>query len=1642
MAKVFSKKRIIALMCVCCLIIGSCFTGALSGVTVLADSSAVPTPSNPAHLTLCDVDMSNTETISATDKIYAPGFDNTLFSFYMSCNSSYGRIYFAGNGNYSGFCIVYNSDGTVSLQDANTSANLLGYSTVNIAPATVGIESFLTDEVLYQFETHFLDLDAGGEKNDVRLSLSINGVHVATVEVNNRLDRIGNHFYTSGGTRIFRGHAPTEHEHRDAYESWTFSDVGIADGGPQVSMKGETAGSLDGSMFVGKMYFPTTSFGNFYIGTGDWYGIELEASGSDSLKLQVINGASNLAILNPTDAGVALRGNDDLTVGISVKYFDLNTSAKTAKLMIGVWFNGELYNGNYFTTGDVNIDYLARRIHTYGMNGVYVYSVATKSSASVPEFESFTIADTDPTFSTPNANTGNYTGTIPGDSLDKKVFTAKIKYAANAQFHYAGAIGSNYSGFTLYTDNGANLYLRQVSGSVIANFVKADYNAENIFGEGGSFFNEFVLQISTEFVDADYDGNEDDVKLGVWFNGKLGNGHYLYYIDAAAGLGKNISANEGGAPKLCSYYEELPAELSTYEEWTFSDVDRADGKHQSGWAFSPITGETLDKTVFHGYVTFTNSDQIFMLGSTKSYNGYGFTTSSDPTILNFRLLVGGAFTTALTLNAADFGLSAFHNEKLELTIASRILKEKDSTYLVEVFPMINNKLPGGKSWTFEIDKSKFTRSLGLANPMVLESIASSQTSATVPNDFTKITLNDMAISKDMTNWNGSGYYAASWDETVLSLDVNFGSGLARIRYGKDGAVGSYSGIALYPNDGKLFFGADSGPMNSYLTNVSITPDLLGLETFADEDLHVDFVTDYIDLDNDGSDDDLKAGCFINGVLVGGHYLFGLDCIDKLGQEFAVNNGNIASIANVEVAARTIDETDYDFYTLSDVGIADGTGAVYGKFFNENKEKIEGIAYDGVMLGAKVKFTQTSARMHYAASDESQFSGVQIRLQADGSLVVEKYSGRLNYDTITIDPAQFGLETFANTAFILKLTTDIINADGGEDMDDIRLGVWINGVLANNSYLYIFDQANDLGCNINFNEGSATEHYSLWDIDAPANSKVLSYQIDSAHPYLVAADYIISTTGERFENGAEVYTSGDYTVYFEATDDLQAAEHTVILWREWDVFSDGAINILDLVALKKAHLEMAPATLSGQLAARRLASADSLAQLRKILLGVAELEQEYTYSLAKVDEAGAVMPIGAWICPTVYPAKSGIGTDLAEYGIEMNFLQDKYYDMITDLGINQLTYTGKDYNDMEKMSIIKGLSLAEKYGLMAYVNDSGIADDCTSAADLAKRLNAYSRYSSFAGIHVADEPHTDSYNSDAATKTVSEIANKSVLLNKFTNLIGYSNLYGDYTLNNASYKAYLVEVINKLNPKVLSFDHYNGTTSSNGARSYFGSLAALREVSLDNNIPFIGFVSTGEDYTQGPIYTDDLLPTAEDIRWNVNTMLAYGAKGYNWFTLIQPWYFALEGDSEIEGMDFDRCGLIGANGEETRNYGTAKAINSFVSSIDHILMASTSVDVLVTGAYAQHETGISKAAYDGMTVSAEDNKGAIVGVFDYNGKKAYYVVNYNTDASQNITLSFGSSQNMTIYTENGSTSDSASSKVLSLNAGAAVLVVVD
>lgn len=210
------------------------------------------------------------------------------------------------------------------------------------------------------------------------------------------------------------------------------------------------------------------------------------------------------------------------------------------------------------------------------------------------------------------------------------------------------------------------------------------------------------------------------------------------------------------------------------------------------------------------------------------------------------------------------------------------------------------------------------------------------------------------------------------------------------------------------------------------------------------------------------------------------------------------------------------------------------------------------------------------------------------------------------------------------------------------------------------------------------------------------------------------------------------------------------------------------------------------------------------------------------------------------------------------------------------------------------------------------------------------------------------------------KSISEIANKAELLNSYANLTGYINLFPGS--DSEEYRTYVQEYIDSCNPTYLSFDQYPFANGGSTA-TYMGTLKVIREKALGNKIPFAGCVGTStSSYSQEPNAEVNAI-TQGQLNWKVNTLLAYGAKGYTWFTLIQPRSFALVGDENgVTGMDFDRAGLIGADGSKTPVYEKAQLINKWVAKIDSILMDSESVAILAAGNDAQSITGYSDTTY--------------------------------------------------------------------------------
>ena len=164
-------------------------------------------------------------------------------------------------------------------------------------------------------------------------------------------------------------------------------------------------------------------------------------------------------------------------------------------------------------------------------------------------------------------------------------------------------------------------------------------------------------------------------------------------------------------------------------------------------------------------------------------------------------------------------------------------------------------------------------------------------------------------------------------------------------------------------------------------------------------------------------------------------------------------------------------------------------------------------------------------------------------------------------------------------------------------------------------------------------------------------------------------------------------------------------------------------------------------------------------------------------------------------------------------------------------------------------------------------------------------------------------------------------------------LGYINLFPDYAspeqLGTATYEEHVRRFVEEVRPEVLSMDHYpQFHPGRDGREGYCGNLEIFRTVSQEAGIPFWNFFNT---MPYGP-HTD---PTEGQLRWQINTSLAYGAKGVLYFCYYTP-----------AGAEFPKGGaIIQRDGRRTRHYDEAKRINRGIKHLGPTLMALTSTAVV-------------------------------------------------------------------------------------------------
>ncbi|MFC1488436.1 hypothetical protein ACFL6B_01170 [Thermodesulfobacteriota bacterium] len=299
--------------------------------------------------------------------------------------------------------------------------------------------------------------------------------------------------------------------------------------------------------------------------------------------------------------------------------------------------------------------------------------------------------------------------------------------------------------------------------------------------------------------------------------------------------------------------------------------------------------------------------------------------------------------------------------------------------------------------------------------------------------------------------------------------------------------------------------------------------------------------------------------------------------------------------------------------------------------------------------------------------------------------------------------------------------------------------------------------------------------------------------------------------------------------------------------------------------------------------------------------------------------------------------------------------DRHY---ADIAAADFTMVIGGFGASTPETVQRQIKLCEKHGLKAIVATAGLP-----SAQLPESPAVW-------GYKIRDEPNVKDF--PGLRKTVDKIRQAR------PGKLSYINLFPNYAnerrLGTKTYDEHVRRFVKEVGVDVLSMDHYPMMKPGTDSRSsYRSNLEVMRKFSLQQGIHFWNFFNT---MPFGPHYD----PTEAQLRWQIYTSIAYGAKGVLYFCYWTP-----------RGREFPKGGaIITAEGRKTRHYEQAKRINRAVKNLGPTLMKLTS-----TGVYrAEPDDDPGKALGD-TPITSMTKGDYLVGVFKHaDGRRAVLLNNYS------------------------------------------------
>lgn len=417
---------------------------------------------------------------------------------------------------------------------------------------------------------------------------------------------------------------------------------------------------------------------------------------------------------------------------------------------------------------------------------------------------------------------------------------------------------------------------------------------------------------------------------------------------------------------------------------------------------------------------------------------------------------------------------------------------------------------------------------------------------------------------------------------------------------------------------------------------------------------------------------------------------------------------------------------------------------------------------------------------------------------------------------------------------------------------------------------------------------------------------------------------------------------------------------------------------------------------------------------------------------------------------VMPITGYFGPYLHDYEHLPYYFTDEIFKLTADAGINLMVYSAADYATHPEL-VKQNLERGEKYGVGVFVTDSSIVEkkeqDTITVEEVEKQIANYKDHKAFCGMYVVDEPTATYFCDTDGSKLIAKYKKVSEIMQKDLNQLCYINLLPIYNFlpeTQEKYERYVNEFCDELQPKVVLWDYYPFDKYREGKMEvYFYNMNVIREAASKRNLPFWAFIQAGSQWNDGWKKFDvekPYWPNEPQFNWNVNTSLAFGAQGIQYFPLLQPVQFTL---TAAEEGDYGCNGIIGAMCNKTQWYYYAQTINKHIAAIDEVLMNSVHKGIIVSGEQVKKDTSTTTCVIEtGVFEQLKAIKGdAMVGCFNYQGKTALYVVNYSFEHAQNISLEFESAQYLKMIRNAKESEVTTDSLTLDMVAGEGILIVI-